>query len=71
MIMEWHTISSSTLERVAYDRSSMTLTIEFKSGMTYQYFDVPEHVFNELLSAGSAGQYLAQNIKSSYRYARM
>lgn len=69
--MEWHTISSSTLERVSYDSGSMTLTVEFKSGTAYQYFDVPEHVFSDLLSASSPGQYLSQNIKSSYRYARM
>lgn len=69
--MEWHSVSSSTLERVAYDPSSMTMIIEFNSGTTYQYFDVPEHVFNELLTAASPGQYLAQNIKSLYRYARM
>ncbi len=47
------------------------MIIEFNSGTTYQYFDVPEHVFNELLTAASPGQYLAQNIKSLYRYARM
>lgn len=69
--MEWQPVSSSTLERVSYDFSSMTMIVEFKSGTTYQYFDVPEHVFNELVAAASPGQYLAQNIKSSYRYARM
>ncbi|HWW61222.1 MAG TPA: KTSC domain-containing protein, partial [Thermoanaerobaculia bacterium] len=49
--MEWYPVSSSTLERVSYDSASMTLTIEFKSGTAYQYFDVPQHVFDDLLSA--------------------
>jgi hypothetical protein len=69
--MEWHSVPSSTLERVSYDPRSMTLTVEFKSGTAYQYFDVPDQVFNNLLSASSPGQYLAQNVKSAYRYARM
>lgn len=69
--MEWHPLSSSTLERVGYDPHSLTLSVEFKNGSAYQYFDVPEHVFRELLAAGSPGQYLAQNVKSLYRYARM
>lgn len=68
--MEWRSVSSSTLERLAYDPRTMTLSVEFKHGGVYQYFDVPEQVFEELLQAVSPGQYLAQNIKKTYRYAR-
>jgi KTSC domain len=68
--MDWRTVTSSTIERVAYDSPSMTLSVEFKNGTIYQYFDVPETAFAELISAGSPGQYLAQNIKRSYRYSR-
>ena len=69
--MDWQSVSSSTIERVAYDRQTMTLSVEFKNGTVYQYFDVPEYVFSEFIAAGSPGQYLAQNIKRAYRYARM
>lgn len=69
--MDWHTVSSSSIERVAYDSSSMTLTVEFKHGGAYQYFDVPDQIYQELVNASSPGQYLAQNVKSAYRYSRM
>jgi hypothetical protein len=69
--MDWHPLSSSTIERIGYDAPTMTLSVEFKHGGAYQYFDVPENVFQELLTAPSPGQYLAQNVKPSYRYARM
>lgn len=69
--MEWVAVSSSTLERVAYDGRTMTLSVEFKHGGFYQYFDVPEVVFQELLNAASPGQYLAHHIKKAYRYARL
>jgi len=68
--MDWQTVTSSTIERVAYDERSMTMNIEFKNGSVYQYFDVPSTVFSELANSGSPGQYLAQNVKRSYRFAR-
>ena len=68
--MNWQSVMSSTIDRVAYDEPSMVLAVEFRNGSQYQYFDVPRHVYDELLNAGSPGQYLAQNVKKSYRYAR-
>jgi hypothetical protein len=47
------------------------LTIEFRSGDTYQYFDVPSGVFHELMAAGSKGQYFRENIKVSFQYERI
>ena len=44
---------------------------EFKNGSVYQYFDVPEVVYQELMSAASVGTYLNQNSKNSYRYAQI
>jgi hypothetical protein len=68
--MEWREISSSVIARVAYDEASHTLIIEFRSGTFYDYFDVPETTYRELLSAESAGNYFAENIRDVYRYAR-
>ena len=45
--------------------------VEFRSGSVYQYFDVPEAVYQELLAAASVGGYLNENIKNSYRYAQI
>jgi hypothetical protein len=47
------------------------LEIEFLNGGVYQYFDVPQHVYEELMSASSHGQYLASNIKGAYRYSKV
>lgn len=70
--MDWtETPESSNIARIAYDESSGTLFIEFLKGGAYQYFDVPEAVFVAMIGAGSKGQFLAQNIKGVYRYARM
>lgn len=64
-------VSSSNIASIGYDVNSQTLEIEFLNGGVYQYFDVPQHVYGELMSAGSHGQYLAHNIKGVYRYSKV
>jgi hypothetical protein len=68
--MKWHDLSSSSLARVAYDPNSMVMSVEFNTGSVYEYFDVPQTLFEQLVAAGSAGQFLVQNVKGTYRYAR-
>lgn len=69
--MEMTSVESSNIEAVGYDEDSSTLQLEFKNGGTYQYFDVPVRVFEELRDAASVGKYLAANIKGVYRYSKV
>ena len=64
-------ISSSNIRSIGYDRSSATLEVEFTSGDVYQYFNVPEHLHQGLMSASSKGQFVNDNIKYSYRYQKV
>lgn len=68
--MDWRDVSSSTITRVGYDSSSMTLAVEFRNGSVYEYFEIPSNIFEDLVNAASVGRYLAQHIKGIYRYAR-
>lgn len=69
--MEWlQTPESSNIAQIAYDEANQVLKIEFKNGSLYDYFDVPENVYEGMRNAPSKGQYLAQKIKGIYRYAR-
>ena len=69
--MEWiPTPQSSNIVRFGYDEEGRVLKVEFKNGSVYDYFDVPDHVFNGMKSASSFGQYLAQQVKGRFRYAR-
>lgn len=69
--MEMQFVDSSNIERIGYDSNSSTLRVEFKSKRTYDYFNVPENIFNELRSASSVGGYHARNIKNSYPYTEI
>lgn len=64
-------VESSNLASVGYDASSATLEIEFRSGGIYQYFDVPESVYRELMEAPSQGKFFHVHIRDKYRYVKI
>ena len=59
-------VTSMNLASVGYDAQEKTLEIEFKTGGTYQYPDVPPRVHAELINAPSVGAYFHQNIRKQY-----
>ncbi len=70
--MSWiATPESSNIAGFDYIKETHVLIVEFKNGGRYNYYDVPETVFEGMKGASSKGQFLAQNVKSIYRYARV
>jgi hypothetical protein len=69
--MSWiATPQSSNIAGFDYDSDRHVLIVEFKTGGRYNYYDVPENVFQGMKAAPSKGQFLAQNVKNVFRYAR-
>jgi hypothetical protein len=64
-------VNSSDLSSVGYDANSNTLEIEFHNGGVYQYYGVPESIYEGLMSADSHGQYFHQYIKDVYSYQKI
>lgn len=69
--MNRQSVISSNIASIGYDSDSQTLEVEFLNGGVYQYFDLPQHIYEEFINASSLGQYLAQNIKGNYRYSKV
>ncbi|MEW8533913.1 MAG: KTSC domain-containing protein [Candidatus Thiodiazotropha sp.] len=69
--MERVQVESSNIASIGYDGNTSTLEIEFLNGSVYQYYDIPEYVYDELMSADSHGSYLASNIKGTYNYSKV
>lgn len=68
---EWiSTPQSSNVAGFCYDDSTQVLTVEFNSGTRYDYYDVPNHIYEGMKTAESIGKYLNSEIKGQYRYAR-
>ena len=69
---EWIlTPQSSNIAGFLYHEASQTFTVEFKQGSKYNYYDVPQHIYDGMTIADSKGKYLNANIKGHYRYARL
>lgn len=69
---EMHYVVSSNVEAIGYDPATQELHVRFlKSGETYVYYNVEEHVFNEMMQSESKGTYLNTNVKGSYEYGKL
>lgn len=60
-------VSSSNLASIGYDAESFVLEVEFNNGRVYQYFDVPQGTYDELMSSSSKGSYMNNVIKKQFR----
>jgi hypothetical protein len=67
--MNYEPVKSSNLSEIAYDQATSTLGVRFKSGGEYEYANVPEQVYQALISAPSVGSYFDAHIKKAgYRF---
>ena len=64
-------VNSTNLDFIGYDPDTSTLRIQFKDGSIYEYFDVPQYVYDELYAADSKGTYASRNIYKVYRQNRI
>jgi len=63
----WISVTSSNIHSIAYNEQDKILFVKFLHGGIYSYFDVPSHIFNQILVAESIGKYFSQNIKGIFR----
>ncbi len=69
--MQRYSVASSNLASVGYDDVTQTLEIEFLSGSIYQYYNVPEDMYKQIMGAGSKGRFFHQYIRNAYPYSRI
>ncbi len=70
--MDRRYVQSSNIASIGYDSNSQTLEVEFLNGAIYQYYDVPEALYEGLMAADSHGKFLNEFIKKGgYRYDRV
>jgi len=65
-------VDSSNIEAIGYESSTMELHVRFlKSGKTYVYYSVEEHIYSEFMQSDSKGSFLHSRIKPNYQYAEL
>lgn len=63
--MERVYVNSSNLISVRYDEETQILELEFKNGI-YQYYDVPDEIYEWLMAAQSHWKYFINSIKDKF-----
>jgi len=63
-------VASSNIAAVGYDKEARILEIEFHHGAIYQYVDVPEKVYEELMSSPSQSAYFMNELKDKFNYQK-
>lgn len=64
-------VNSSNLNSVDYNSINRTLTIKFNDLRVYEYYDVPQYIFEGLINAPSKGKFHHRYIKNSFAYNRI
>jgi hypothetical protein len=69
--MDREPVSSSNLASVGYDAGSEILEVEFNNGRVYQYYNVPQFMFERMMEAPSIGIFLNTEIKPAYACSQL
>lgn len=69
--MQLHTVESSMIHAVGYDPDRQMLEVIFNSGKIYQYFEVPEALYDELMQSDSKGSYLRSFVIDCFPYQQL
>ncbi len=64
-------INSSNLNFASYETELKTLSITFKNGSIYEYYEVPWEIFTKLRMSESQGKFLNTNITKVYKYKKV
>lgn len=63
--MRRKSVVSSNIDSIGYENG--TLEVAFKSGAVWQYFDVPQNIYNDMMDATSIGSYFSKLIRPIFK----
>ncbi|SRR5581483_263214 len=61
-------VESEAIRSIGYHHKTKTMEVQFHSGDTYRYANVPPAVFNAFLAADSKGRFFQEQIRGRYDY---
>ena len=66
--VEWVSVESGLFAAAAYREGARQLYLQFRDGKIYRYFECPDSVCQEFLTAESKGRYFSQHIRNRFRH---
>lgn len=64
--MDMIPVHSSAIAAIGYDAAARLMKIRFVEGNTYDFCNVPAHVFDGLRASASKGRYYYEHIRDRY-----
>ncbi len=69
--MDLIAINSTLISRIGYDPNEETLIIQFQNGTYYQYSNMSEQMYNNMMESKSIGKYFTAYVKNSFPYKKI
>jgi hypothetical protein len=64
-------IESSNLSKTEYDTETKKLIVEFKSGLKYEYDEVPHQLYTQFRMSESQGKFFSSKISKTFKYRKL
>ena len=64
-------VESACIASIAFSIEENVLQLEFRNGLTYEYFGVPVALYTDLLSAQSKGTFVTRFIRGRFPFRRL
>lgn len=64
-------VKSACIASIAFSLEQNVLQLEFRNGLTYEYFGVPAALYAALLSAQSKGAFVTRFIRGHFSFRRL
>lgn len=69
--MERTSVESASIRSIGYDRPRHVLEIEFRSGAIYEYAEVPQRLYEEMLLTESKGRFFQTRIDKHFAFEQV
>lgn len=64
-------VESTLVQQIGYDPDTQTLIVKLVTdGSVYEYYGVPQEVYDQFMAAESKGHFFTKYIKNSYKYEK-
>ena len=63
-------VVSEAIVSIGYDRTALTLEVEFEGGGIYDYCEVPEDIYYAFFQSDSKGRYFSAHIRDHYQFVQ-
>ena len=64
-------IESSNIVKTTYDTDTKKLVVEFHTGLSYEYDNVPHQLYTQFRMAESQGKFFSSKIARTYKYKKI